>query len=98
MLIIPVNSGYRGSNRDASSFLDFVEVHRCSAISTADFANPVDLSGVEKHPFGQRRFPGIDMSRDPDVTKALDRDIDVFCHSFLKCGHSVSFSIPARCY
>ncbi len=48
--------------------LERPEVHGC--VAAMDVADPADAAGVEQNALGERRFAGIDVGHDADVSKS----------------------------
>ena len=62
----PITGGRGGGDGDTTLLLLDHPVHGRTAV--VGFADPVDPSGVEQDPLGGRRFPGVDVRHDPDIT------------------------------
>ena len=67
----PESRGSSGRDRDAAFLLLLHPVHGCSAV--VNFTNLVVHAGIEQDALGRRRFAGVDVSANTDVTVALDR-------------------------
>ena len=62
----PITGGRGGGDGDTTLLLLNHPVHGRAAV--VGLADPVDPSGVEQDPLGGRRFPGVDVRHDPDIT------------------------------
>ena len=55
----------------------------CSSDLVVNFTNLMVHAGIEQNALGRRRFAGVDVSADTDVTVALDRCLASHFESFI---------------
>jgi hypothetical protein len=68
-MLIPETGGGGRSDSYTTLFLLFHPVHHRGAI--VHFARPVNLPGIKQNTLSRRRFTGVDMSHNPDVSDLL---------------------------
>ena len=68
-VIAPLHRGRGTRDRDSTLFFEFHVIHRRTISTSTNFFNLVNPSGVVENSFTQGRFPGVDVSRNTDITQ-----------------------------